>query len=146
MRLAGVEHILRGDRAGGIEMNILELVDLRQPPINDAPPFDEIRQLGFEQHAPTCFTLRIDEDDLVSALTQRPCRFQPGRTGTDDEDFIVLLFGRDDLRMPVAPPFFTYRRVLCAANGNEARVTSDADVTANALANVFVPAFFYFIR
>ena len=48
--------------------------------------------------------------------------------------------------MPVTPPFFAHGRVLRTADRHEARVACDTDVTANALADVFVPTFFYFIR
>ena len=68
-----------------------------------------------------------------------------GRHMSWDEDFIVLLFGRDDLRVPTAPPFFAHGWVLCAADGNEARIASDANIAANAFADIFVAAFFDFV-
>ena len=89
MRLAGFEHILRGHFAGGIEINIFGFLNLRETPIDDAPPFDEIRQLRFEQHTPAHFALRIGEDDPVSALTERACRFETGRTRADDHNLIL---------------------------------------------------------
>lgn len=90
VRRIGIEHILRGHWAGGIEVNIFDLFNLCQTPINDAPPFDEIGKFELEQDTTTRLTLRVGENDLVPALTQRPrAASGPGRSCTDDENVIV---------------------------------------------------------
>ena len=43
--------------------------------------------------------------------------------------------------MPIAAELFAHGGILRASNGNETGIAGDADVTADSLANIFVPAF-----
>jgi hypothetical protein len=64
-----------------------------------------------------------------------------GRAGGQDD-----VFGRDDLGVPAAPPFLAHGRVLRAADRARPRVAGDADVAADALADVVETAFLDLVR
>ena len=80
---------------------------------------------------------RLGEDDAVAALTEGACRFQSRRPAAYDQNFLVRFFRRNDFGMPAVSPLLAHGRVLRATDRHEARVAGDADVTADALADVF---------
>ncbi len=145
MRRTRLENILGGHWAGGIEINIWSFVDLCQTPIHHAPPFAEAGERRLKRHTPARFAFCICQDDVIPALTKRPRGFQTRRSCADDQNFICGFFRRDDFRMPAASPFLAHAWVLRTADGNVARVACDADITADALADVFEAVFFYFV-
>ena len=73
---------------------------------------------------------------MVAALAERLRGLQPRRPRADDEDLGVGAPGPHPLRMPAAPPLLPHRRVLGAPDRDVEEIACDADVAADALADV----------
>ena len=68
------------------------------------------------------------------------------RPGADDQHAILRLPREDHLRMPAFAPLLAGRRVLRAAHRRDGVVAADADVAADAFANVLEPPFLDLLR
>src|SRR6185369_7637178 len=77
---------------------------------------------------------------VIAAPAQRHRRLQPGRAGARDQHLDIALAGPDPLRMPAAPPLLAHAWVLRAADRGHGGIARDADVAADALADVLQAA------
>ena len=82
----------------------------------------------------------------MTALAQGTGCFKASGARANNEDVADVSGGTDLLGVPAAPPFFSHGGVLGAADGGHGVVTGDADIAADAFADVVKPAFFDFLR
>src|SRR6185312_516938 len=138
---AEVEHVLRGERRIEIDGYIRELVDLARAPVAHARPFGQAGQARFTGHAPAQFLACFGQAHRVTTLAQRARGLQPGRTGTYHQHAGRRAGRRDALRVPALAPFLAHGGVLRAADRRDRHVAGDADVAADAFADVVDAAF-----
>ena len=119
----------------------------------DEVPDDPALVCGDQRHtwggyddAAARFARSLGERDLVAALTQGPGRLEARGAGADDQHVSLRRLRPDALGMPAAPPFLAHRRILGAAARRHGGIAGDADVAADAFANVFEAAFLDFLR
>jgi hypothetical protein len=136
----------------GIERAVVEDLDIRHlrkligAIILHPAPGGEAWQLLLLSHAAAerggCF----GEGHVIAALPERTRRFQSGGTGADDQHPCLGFLRPNELGMPAAAPFLAHRGVLGAAAGRHGHVAGDADVAADAFADVLDPAFLDLLR
>src|SRR6185312_5921556 len=120
---------------------IRQLADLADAPVAHARPFGQARHARFAGDAATEFLARLGQAHLVAALAQRTRRFQSGRAGADHQHARRRTLRRDALRMPALAPLLAHGRVLRAADRRDRHVAGDADVAADAFADVLDATF-----
>ena len=133
---AELADIVGREPAVEIDLEVGHLANLGDPVVPDAGPLGQPRQAAFPGDPAAELGRRLGEMDLIAALAQGPRAFESGRPGADDQHTVLRAPGRDFFGMPAAPPFLAHRRVLGAADRHSQGITRDADVTADALADV----------
>src|ERR1700692_1367853 len=84
--------------------------------------------------------------DAISTLAKRPGAFEAGRPRSHDQHRIFGAFGRDDLWMPALAPFLAHCGILGAADRRDGEIAADADVAADAFADVLETPFLDLLR
>ena len=138
---AELQHVLGRQPAVAIERDVGHLLDLQHAVVAHPRPGRQPRQAQLLGDAPAKLGRRLRQMHLVAALAQRPRRLQPRRPGADDQHAILRPARADHLRMPALAPFLAHGRILGAAHRRDGVVAADADVAADAFADVFEPAF-----
>src|SRR6185312_5389016 len=138
---AEVEHVLRAQHRVEIDGHVRELVDLTGAPVAHARPFGEAGQARLAGDAATQLLARFGQAHFITALAQRPRGLQPARAAADHQHARRRAFRRDALRVPALAPFLAHGRVLRAADRRDGHVAGDADVAADAFADVVDAAF-----
>ena len=131
------------------ELDVLELVDLDLPVVDDAGPFTQARQLRDPPHRAAHVVLRLDEMHAAhAALAEDHRALHAGRPGADDEHVVVgVRRFREPLRMPAAAVLLARSRVLRADQRRPADLPArDADVAADALADIVEPSLVDLLR
>ncbi len=132
-------HLVGRDRALQSDLDVRELRELPAAIVGDADPGGEPGQPRLAQHSASELASRLGEDDLVAPLAERHRCLEPRRASADDEHPRVRSRGAKSLGMPAAPPLLAHRRILGAADRRHRPVARDADVAADALADVLEP-------
>src|SRR6185437_10595107 len=101
----------------------------------------QARQARLAGDAPAQLLARFGHAHVVTALAQGPRGFQPGRAGADHQHAAGRALRRDAFGMPVLAPLLAHGRVLRAADRRDGHVAGDADVAADAFADVVAAAF-----
>ena len=130
------EHLVGRHLALERELDVRQLRELALAVVDDADPGGEPGQPRLAQHPAAELAARLGEHHRVAALAERLRRLEPGGPGADDEHARVGALRPDPLRVPAAPPLLAHRRVLGAADRRHRPVAGDADVAADALADV----------
>src|SRR5262249_55451797 len=146
MGKAELADVLRRQAARWIDLDIGHALDLLQAMVADPPPFGEARQAGFTGDAPAPLLARLRQMHAIAALAQRPRPFEAGRPGADDEHGVVRPFAGDDLGMPALAPFLAHGGVLGAADRRDGVIAADADIAADAFADVLEPPLLDLLR
>ncbi len=131
------------------ELDVLQLVDLDLPVVDDPRPLAEPRQLRDPAHDPAHVVLRLDEMHAAHAAPAEHHRaLHPGRAGADHEHVVLRVRSRlEALRMPAAAVLLARGRVLRADQRRSADLPArDADVAADALADVVEAALVDLLR
>ena len=152
---AGCEHhvieaefqdVLRCKLAVEVNLDVGHLPNAPDAPVAHTCPGAETRQAALLCHAAAEFGSRLGQGDPITALAQRPRRFEPRRPGTDDEHRVVRALRRDAFRVPAAAPFLAHARVLGATHGGGSKLSGDADVAADAFADLVDAPLFDLLR
>ncbi len=134
---------LRGIKARGeVGLDIGPLRQLILAVIDHPPPSRKPRQLALAGHAPADLAPRLGDRHIIAAQGQGPRRFEASRAGAYDQDILARPLGVHPLGMPAAPPFLHPCGVLRAAAHALGHVAGDADIAADAFADVLYPALF----
>ena len=134
------EHLVGGELALQGDLDVRQAFDLRLPVVEHADPRRQAGQAGLLRHASAQRTARVRQHDLVAAMAERLRGLQPGGAGADHQDLRVGGLPADPLRVPAPAPLLAHGRVLGAAQRRDRAVAGHADVAADALADVLVPA------
>ena len=133
---AELEYGLRIEVRFQVEGDVREFVKLLGAVVSHAAPGGEARQAAFAGDPAARLPALLRQSHLVAALAERLRGLQPGRAGADDQDGLLALLRPDELRVPAPAPFLPHGRVLGAADGRHGEIAGDADVAADALADV----------
>ena len=134
------QYVVDAELAARIEVHVRPLAQLSHAPIGHAPPCRKSRQPGLEAQASAELLGGIREGHLVAAARQRDRALEPGRAAADDQDGGIAGRRRESFGVPVPAPFFAGGRVLRAAHRDAVVPAGDADVAADALANLVFAA------
>ena len=132
---AELQHIPRRHLALREQRNIRHLPQPPQPVVHHPEPFPQARQPAFPDQPPAKLPRLVGDRDLKAAPRQRQRRLQPRRTRAHDQNRPFALRPRH-LGMPAAPPLFAHGRVLRAAHPDPIIPRRDADVAADAFADL----------
>ncbi len=119
-------------------LDVAQLVQLDPAPIHDPTPLAAPGKLRDPAHDPADVVARVDEvNPAEAALAEDDRALHPGRAGADDEHVAVaVLGGLEALGVPAAPVLLAGRGVLGAADVPAGIRLRDADVAADALADL----------
>ena len=125
----------------GEHLDVPELVELDAAPVEDARPLAPAGELRDPAHDPADVVARVHEVDTPeAALAEHDRALHPGGPGADDEHVAVaILRGLEALGMPAAAELLARGRVLGAADVAPRVRLRDADVAADALADLVEP-------
>ncbi len=130
------EDLRRVEAAAERDLDVREPVELSLPVVEHTDPRRQPRQARLAGDTSTERVGGLGEHHLVAALAERLRGLETGRARADDEHLGVRRPRPHPLRMPAATPFLAHRRVLGAADRRMQRIAGDADVAADALADV----------
>src|SRR5262249_9446630 len=135
-----LEDVRGGELVAPIEIHVREPLELPAPPLKHPSPGRKSRQTRLEAQAATGLIRRLRDRHLVAAAAERQCTLEPRGTATDNEHGRRARCGRNTLGMPAAAPFLACRWILRTADRHAIVPTRDADVAADALADVLLAA------
>ncbi|MPL80185.1 hypothetical protein SDC9_26081 [bioreactor metagenome] len=143
---AEVEDLLRAQTAVEIGLDVRALAQLIGAVIRDPAPGRQPGQLALARDAATKLGAGLGERHVIAAQGERAGSFQPGRPRADDQHVAAVALRVHLLGVPTLAPFFHEGRVLRAAADAHRHVAGDADVAADAFADVLDPAFLDLLR
>ena len=139
MLRAEVQNVLRGQITVGIERDIGHLAQLPQPVFRDAVPGLHPRQPGFKPKPAAEILRPVCQRHAIAAPRQRQRRLQPRRATAHHKHRTGTILAHP-FRVPAAPPFLACRRVLGAAHPDAIMPAGNADVAADAFADLRLAA------
>ena len=141
-----IEDLARIKPAVEIALNIRPLRQLIGTVIRDPAPGRQAGQQPFPRDAPAQLRSRLGQRHVIATQRQGARRLKPRRSRADDQHRPAVPPGVHLLRVPALAPFLHEGRVLGAARDRHGHVASDADVAADAFADVLDPAVLHLLR
>ncbi len=109
-------------------------------------PGGKAGQAAFARHAASGLACTVGDRHLIATLAERASGFEASRTRTDDQHRAFRVVFADALGMPAFAPFLAHGGVLGAADRRLRIVAGDADIAADAFADVVDAAFLDLLR
>ena len=129
-------NIAGGEPAVEIHFHIRQLVKLGDAVVADANPRGKAGKRGLPQQSPAELGSRLGKQNRVPSLPESPRTLQPRRPAPDHQHRFIRSLRPDALGVPAPTMLFTHGGVLGATNRHLRVVAGDADIAADALANV----------
>ncbi len=123
-------------------LDVREARELSAPVVGDPDPGGEPGQPCLPEDAAAELPRRLGQHDVVPALAEPHRSLESGGAGADDEHPRLGPARAVALRMPPSAPLLAHGGVLRAADRRRGPVAGDADVAADALADVLEAALF----
>src|SRR5207245_4676823 len=136
--VAELQDLLGAEAIAAIDADVRQPLELGAAPVEDAAPGGEPREARLEAQPPADLVRRLRHAHLVAPPAERQRALEARGTCADHEDRARAPRLGDALGMPAAAPLFSDGRILGASHGHRIVPARDADVAADALADVLL--------
>src|SRR2546423_314966 len=140
VRVAPAPDVLRRQAFAAVDGDVRQPLQLTPAPVEAAPPACQSGQARLEAQAAADLLRRLRHGHLVTAPAERQRALEACGTRADHQNRGRTARRGDALGVPPATPLLADRRVLSAAHRHRVGPARDADVAADALADVLLAA------
>ena len=133
---AEAQDIVHLHAAGRIQADTAQFGQLPKAVVAHPPPGRQPRQGRLAGHPPPHHSIRLGQGHAVPPPPQRHRGLQPGRAAADDQHRVIRTAVGHHLGVPKVAAFLHHRRVLRAADRDECVLAAQADIAADAFADV----------
>ena len=135
------KNVIHRELIARVEIHIGQTLQLTEAPVEHPAPGRKPRQARLEAQPAAECVLRLRRARPSSRAAQALKRaLKARRAAAHNQHCRIARRGLEALRVPAAPPFLADRRVLRATHRHAVMPARDADVAADALADVLLPA------